>query len=148
MSAMRRLRQTLGSTTAIVLLVATIAFAQVWYPANQKTIAWDPVTTLADGSPLPAGSSIQYRVFIKPQGATTQTEAGVTANTTFTVTLTAEGKYFVGLQTERKDATGAVVATSPIGWSSDAAIVQGGATFGLTFYQSPKQAGGLRPVGD
>ena len=40
--------------------------ATTWKVANQVTVAWDAVTTLTDGTPIPAGSTISIRFISAP----------------------------------------------------------------------------------
>jgi hypothetical protein len=37
-----------------VLIFAAPAMAQTWHTANQVTLAWDAVTTLSSGDPVPS----------------------------------------------------------------------------------------------
>ena len=45
------------SIVAAILLVASVGFAQT------RTLEWDPPTALEDGSPIPAGETLLYKVF-------------------------------------------------------------------------------------
>ena len=132
----------------IMLVFATSAMAaDSWKTANQITIAWDAVTTLGDGSALPAGNVIKYDVYFRLDG---HTDAGTKATpvpisvTSSIVTFSTEGKYRLGVATLRYDSLGALLATSETAWSDVAASCQGGATFGVVFYLAPAKAGGLR----
>lgn len=128
----------------LTLLLTVPALAQTWYPANQKAIAWDPVTTMGGGAPLPAGSTVEYKIWIKGLVQTTPALLGQTDKTEYTVSFTNEGKYFVGVQTVRLEA-GAIVAESDISWSDMADRVANQQIFGIQYYQAPGHAGGIRP---
>ena len=122
---------------ALILSVAFAVGAVEWRTANQTTIGWDAVTLLDDGSALPAGTTIQYRVYMS-NSITDPTKANpVTLTTTdqleYTITLNAEGKFYVGVSAVRFDGT-EEVDESAINWSD----VNGEMTpdpFGLRFYK-------------
>lgn len=123
-----------------------LAQAQIWYPANQKTVAWDAVTTMADGTALPTGSTVRYKVYIVSKTDTakaTPTEVGTSTTTSATITFTAEGQYFVGVKAERL-ISGAVVSESAIAWSDSAAATGTTGTFGVVFYKAPSAPVNLR----
>ena len=48
----------------VFVLVASVAYGQTWHVTNSREVSWEPVTTLDDGSPVPADSTVQYRVYI------------------------------------------------------------------------------------
>lgn len=124
-----------------------VAQSQTWYPTNQITLAWDPVTTLDGGDPIPAGMTIQYRVYIAPVldgGGIGTPEQKVVTNTTqqVPITFTVQGKYWVGVMSALMEGQ-VEVATSTINWSNDPANCQGNVAFGVIYLkiQGPK---GLR----
>lgn len=129
-------------------LLTTVSFSQTWYTANQKTIAWDAVTQLDDGSAIPAGESIRYQVFILKEGQAEEQKVNVgnTANTQYLVTLTQEGRYFIGVQSERLNSAGQLMGQSQIAWSNNATYCQGGATFGIAWFRLPKEPMNIRPM--
>jgi len=131
-----------------IVFLASVSFSQVWYPANQKTVGWDAVATLDDGSPIPAGETVRYQIYIVKEGQSKDTKInlGNTVNTQFLVTLPAEGKWFVGVQSERLDATGVLITQSQIVWSEDPAYCQNGETFGISFFRLPSQPKNLKPL--
>lgn len=140
---------------AAVLLVAPAVWALDWHTANQSTIAWDAVTTDANGDPIPgADERITYVVYLaNAQTDPTKanpTEVGTTQNTQLTITLNTKGQFFVGIKSmieTGNDTDGWIVASeSAVAWSDDPQFAQGGATFGLRFYPAPSAPGGLRPV--
>lgn len=122
------------------------AQAIIWSPANQITLGWDAVTTLADGSALPAGSSINYKVFTaKAADKSDAVEVGIVAITRAVVTFQIEGRYYLGVQAQRV-VGGEVVSVSIIAWSDDAKYTAAGQTFGVQYFLAPAPAGGLRLI--
>jgi hypothetical protein len=123
----------------VVVIVFALAFnanAVEWRTANQATIAWDAVTTFEAGDPIPENHVIRYRVYIKPDGAETPGLLGETDTLQFIVTLAAEGRFIVGVQSVRYDENNIELSTSEINWSD----VNGEATpnpFGLVYWLSP-----------
>ncbi len=133
----------------LFLTFSVTAFSQEWHTANQITITWDAVTEMQGGIAIPETDIIEYRVYlanaITDSDKTNPAEIDITGDTSYTITLTGEGQYFVGLQTIRKLADGEVIGESVIGWTDDPAIVLGGATFGIRHFLPPIVATGLRP---
>jgi len=132
----------------IFFVAVPAAHALNWHTANQATVAWDATTTLADGTPIPAGSTIEYTVYlanaITDPGKINPSEIATVATTEYTITLNAEGSFYVGLQSIRL-VDSVEVSASAIIWSDDPAVVQGGATFGIRYFLSPAAPSGLRP---
>ncbi|RPJ12062.1 MAG: hypothetical protein EHM36_00170 [Deltaproteobacteria bacterium] len=138
-------------TACLILFLAIpcIALGAVsqWKTANQVTLQWKPATTLVDGTPLPAGYSVVYKVFIKSDGSTaTPTEVATVTAAQATITFTSEGRYVLGIQTIRLDSSGAVVSEAPISWSDDPALVRNGVTFGAMYFIAPSQASEIEPL--
>jgi hypothetical protein len=108
----------------------------VWKTANQMTVAWD-AATLDDGTPIPPGSTVQYQVYIRADPAGTPLAAGnpITNGTQATVTFTVEGQYDIGVEGQRL-LDGQIISRTPIGWSNDPAIAQGGKIFGEIYYRA------------
>jgi hypothetical protein len=135
---------------AMVGLMVSSVFSQTWYPANQKTVGWDAVTQLDDGSPIPPDQSIRYQIYIALSTDTTKANKvniGNSIMTQFVVTFPAEGKYFIGMEAERLDSTGAVISKSTtISWSDDPASCSDGTTFGVIFFRALKGVGGMKPL--
>lgn len=144
-----------GSATAVILcvmaifllifLIGTAPAVDQWKTANSITVSWDPVTTAEDGSPLPASSSIVYKVFIKkimPPGSA-PVEAASVPTTKATVTFREEGKYLIGVQALRMEVD-TVVGSSIIAWSDDPAYVLDGKTFGAIYYLAPAPPKNIR----
>ena len=118
--------------------------ATVWKTANQITVAWDAITTLDDGSPLPTGTTMQYQLYTRtdPSGPPVANGNAVTA-TQATVTFTTEGQFDIGLKAQRM-VNAQVVAESIIVWSNDPAVVQGGNTFGDIYFRAPAAPKNMR----
>lgn len=136
----------LAMVLMVGILFSTQAFAQgTWYPVNQATVAWDAVTALDNGSPIPAGSTIQYVVYIKaPGGAESQVGTPTTA-TTMLVTFANEGQYIIGVKAQRMAGTPpSVVGESIIAWSDVAANVPASGTWGVVYYIKPGTVKNLR----
>jgi hypothetical protein len=142
-------RKMFGAVFAIllaVLFIGGIAQAQQWYPANQATVMWDPVTTIDNGSPVPAGDVIKYHLWAAPASdpaKTNKNDMGTTDQTQMTLTFQAEGRYYAGVQTERW-VGGVLESQSAIGWSDDPVIVANQNTFGFKYFLPPGMAHGLR----
>lgn len=120
---------------SIVGPLAGVSQAEMnWRTANQITIGWDPVTTLADGSPLPAGESFVYKIYIRtdPAGTPVATNQIITT-TSATITFTTEGSFDIGVSTVRFG-NNMILAESAIAWSNDPKYVQGGNTFGGKYF--------------
>lgn len=122
---------------AMVLLFGSLALGQTVHYADQVTIAWDPVTKLADGTtPLPAGTSVLYEVYLKDG---TQTKVVDTTATEYTITLQDYKKYDVGVVATYTD--GGVKYSSDVTWGS----VEGKPTpFVLQRYPAPAKVQNLR----
>lgn len=129
----------------LLLLTPAIAFAvDNWHTANQITVAWDAVTQLSDGSPVPPTSTINYKIYIRPDGAASPiTEIASGTATQATITLVAEGKYVAGIKAVRIE-SGETISESAISWSDDPIVVSAAGTFGVIYFRAPKVPGGLR----
>jgi|ADurb_Leu_01_Slu_FD_contig_41_1951139_length_9706_multi_3_in_0_out_0_8 hypothetical protein len=132
-------------------VAATVAFAAVtnWYPTNQATVAWNPVTALSDGSPLPAGSVIKYEVFTASPDHQNVTSKGVVTVTSTVLSFQAEGRYIVGVRairefTDPADPQTVVTEYSETVWSDDPAYVGAEGTFGISYIFKPANPTGLR----
>lgn len=130
-----------------ILLITSFANAQIWYDANQVTFAWDAVTTLSDGSPLPSGNTIKYQVYSKPNSVATGTKVGseITA-TQLLISFTTEGSYFLGVESLRYSGTTLLSKSPTAAWSDVAANCQGGVAFGVNFWKSLMLPTNLRRI--
>ena len=124
----------------MIFIIAASGFCVDWRTTNQATVAWDAVNTLSDGSALPAGDIVKYRVYLA-NAITDPNKANPalideTDLLQFTLTLNAEGRYLIGVQAVRYDSALAELGTSEINWSD----VNGAATpnpFGIVHYFNP-----------
>ena len=131
-----------------IMLMASTASAVIWKNASLVPIAWDAVTTLENGSPIPAESAVNYVVYIVPESGIADAdnqkiEVGQTTDTTFNIVMTDEGNYYFGGKAERL-VDGVKVNESTISWSFVAANTQGGEEMGIVFYLIPANMGGFR----
>lgn len=138
----------------LALTFTGVVFAQEWHTTNQITVVWDAVTEMQGGAVIPETDIIEYRVYlanaITDPDKMNPAEIDITGELSYTITLTGEGHYFVGLQTIRKILVGSngdesVVGESVIGWTDDPAIVLDGHTFGIRHFLPPMVPIGLRP---
>jgi len=131
----------------IILACAVNAQAQTWYTTNQATVAWNPVTTLSDGTAVPAGDVIRYQLYLRIGATGDGTPYGLeTEATQTTVTFTTEGAWFIGIKALRY-MTGetAPVGESSIAWSNTAEATSN-IPFGIRYYAAPASVGGLKRV--
>lgn len=141
-----------GVALVLLLMFFTDSQAQTtitWKATNQATIAWDAVTAFTDNKPFPTGTTVKYAVYtrkdVDPPTAPPAAQVTLSDIPTAVVTLTTEGKYFVGVQSQRYDnAVHNVAGDSTISWSDVAANTQGNLPFGLAFFEILKQPGGMR----
>jgi len=125
------------------LLFASPGLAQIWYPANQKTVAWDAPTLDAGGTPLPAGITLAYKTYYKTSVGGAPVFLAEVTTTQAVFTFSTQGSYFVGVSAIQKDGA-VVIVESVIAWSDNAASCQGGATFGIRSYAVPGSPKNLR----
>lgn len=151
----RKIYAALGAPFVVfALAVAITAFAQgsiTWVAANEKTVAWDAVTTLEDGTTIPAGSAITYEVFRAGEGRTNVTAAGATSSTQFTVAFPAEGKWLVGVRAKREmtdpnNPATVITEYSATSWSDDPVATTPG-PFGIITFKKPASPKGMRSSG-
>jgi hypothetical protein len=135
---------------AMMLVFTGTAMAQVdnWHIANQATVGWNAVTLLDNGEPIPATDTVRYVVLmsnaITDPNKTNPVELGTTDALEYVITLNTEGRYLVGIKSERL-VEGTKVAESTVAWSDDPAAVKDGKTFGLTYFRPPQAVGGIGP---
>ena len=131
-------KKVLFITLFIFVCTVGIVFAQIWYTANEKTVAWDEVTTNKAGEPLPDGVVIKYVIYLANAetdlNKTNPVEIGSTSNLEYTVILNTEGQYFIGVRAQRMSSDEQVLSSSPIGWSDLPEIVAGGEIFGIQYF--------------
>ena len=140
---MKKLLNRLAAAGLILAVSICPAAAVTWLGANQATIAWEAVTTLSDGTPLPAGDALSYRVFTKMLPSAAEVVAGDTTQTQYTLTFSAEGRYVVGIQAIRVPAGTTSEQKSPITWSDSTDVVAVPDPFGIEYFVSPSAIKGL-----
>lgn len=120
-----------------------------WYTANQKTVAWTPVTTNTDGSEILDGSIVKYQSYlvnaIEDPNKQSPIDTGITAIPEKTFTLPAEGKFYAGIRSLRYVGDELVSQSKTISWSDDPLVCKDGKTFGLKFYLIPDAAVDMYP---
>jgi hypothetical protein len=133
----------------ILIAAALVAFAapaqaQTWHTANQVTLAWGAVTTLADGTAIPAADVVKYQVYKRLIPSTVYEAVGgeITA-TQQVVNFLAEGGYYLGVKALRY-VDGKLVKESEIAWSDVAANCANGEAFGVTYWLAPSMIKNMR----
>lgn len=140
------MKKVLSIAAIVFFVLAGVAIAQTWFPANQKTVAWDPVTTLGDGSTVPAGDAVKYQVWTRRGTDPAVKVGGEIAGTQLTITFTAEGRYLVGVQAIRYPQGETVGQSSAINWSDSTDVAMVPSPFGIVFYAPPAGVKNFRPV--
>ena len=126
---------------ALIVVLSTVAFAQVWVTANQATVQWDAVPKVAV-----TDQPNKYQVYTK-YGSATATPQKVGAEITAlqqTVTFTIEGRYFFCVGAVRYPQGETVGITSTRLACSDVAADTRDGAFGVVYYIAPAAPGGLR----
>ena len=127
-----------------LFFVTGAAYGQTWHTANQATMAWDAVTQLSNGDPIPVGDIVKYKVWLKNAVAGGDpTELGEIAELEYTITLNTEGKYFVGVSALRYSKDNVLLNESAISWSDMAECTAAG-PFGIQYFLPLKFPIGLR----
>lgn len=130
-----KFKKAIGVALLSVFLVVG-SMAATWHTANQKTVAWDAVTTSVEGTEVPT-DQITYEVFVYEEGTTLEISLGVVSTTTYALTLPHEGKWYWGVKAIRTvDST--VVGESRIVWSSEPAY-----DHGIQYWAAPEEPTGL-----
>jgi hypothetical protein len=96
----------------------------IWYKGDTHDLAWDPVTTYEDGSPI-EGEAVTYNLYLKNEQTGSEVPLGPVSADTYQAELPNKGRYRFGVQA----ALGADV--SEIMWSDNAVACQSGQTFGM-----------------
>jgi hypothetical protein len=155
---MKKWTKVAAAIMVIVFLSVQPAWAIKWVTANQATVQWDAITADSDGDPLPAGTHVEYKVFmanaITDPNHTNPSEVGQTAQTEYTITLGVKGSYHVGVKALHiEDGTGEQLAESVFAWSDnpdDCQDTDGDGTgdpFGIRFFAAlPSTKIGPKPV--
>jgi hypothetical protein len=120
----------------LLLFVASLLPAQEIIDTNSVVIAWDPVTELADGTPVPVEDQISYRVYRAPKGDRETPEyIDQTESLQYTVTFLEEGIYELGVSAVRTTDIGQTEST--IAWSEDYGFI-------IRYLRAPLPPEGLR----
>ncbi len=133
----------------IVLLIpvlGTIAWGQTWFTADKLSVDWGASTTLIDGSPIPTGDVIKYKLYIKDAINPLAVEELITSDLTvqtYEVKFTKEGRFFIGVCAVRYSGGTTYIGKSVIAWSSDPLYTLNN-PFGGVYYISPSPPTGLR----
>ena len=132
----------------VLLILPTTVSALTWHTANQFTIEWDPADTLSDGSPIPDDSYVEYVIYLANDltdpNKTNPAKIGNTTTLRHTFTLTDEAPYIPGVKAVRKlKANDKAVSESIIAWG-DVPEHTNGNPFGVHYYRSPANPGGIR----
>lgn len=126
----------------LVLFILPVLFLLItgltWKTANQVTVGWDAVTENSNGDPIdPALTEIVYNVYLQNSitgGDPVQVATAISA-TEETITLNAEGSFYVGISSQRKLVdTGELLEESTISWSNDPTVCQNGEDFGIRYF--------------
>ena len=121
-----------------------------WHELNEATVAWDAVTKMTDGSPIPDGDVVRYKVFVaEPDKKDEKHHMGETELLEFKVGVPGEGKWFIGVMAIRYrlvkgDITN--LGESVIAWS-DIDEFTNNNPFGIEFYFKPAAPLNLRKKG-
>lgn len=108
-----------------------------WHQLNKVKIAWDAVTTLVDGSGIPEGDLVRYKVFIaEPEKKDEKYHMGETELLEFKLGIPKEGKFYAGVQAlryrlideELKEISGSIIS-----WSDEPECTNNN-PFGIVFY--------------
>lgn len=118
-----------------------------WHKLNEATVAWDGVTTLVDGSAIPEGDLVRYKVFVAEPGKKDEKQhMGETELLEFKVGVPGEGNWFVGVMAIRYrliDEEMINLGKSVIAWS-DIDEFTNNNPFGIEFYFKPAAPLNLR----
>jgi hypothetical protein len=133
----------LGLAVALVLGYVGILYAGT-HTVTEVTLGWNPVTTLADGSAVPA-DQVSFEVFVADLARQNQVAVGRTTQNSFHIVFQGEGKFIVGCRTVRT-VDGEEVAYSEMSWSDMADRCENGETFDFRVYQKPSFPQGLKRI--
>ena len=134
--------------TIALILFATIASAQTWHTTNQVTLAWDAVTTLSNGDPIPAVDTVRYQAYVKFQdAAATPVAVGSEIDATQQViSFSTEGRYYLCVDAVRYITGEPEGQRSGLSCSHDGAVTQTGVPFGVKYFHKPTGPNRLRIV--
>ena len=105
------MKKSIRAGLLILFLLPLLLAVDVHY-LDEATIIWDPVTSLANGDPVPAGWIVEYELFLgDPEEA-----LGITASPPFTVDVAWDSHRKLGVRAVLKDPLGST-RYSQINWS-------------------------------
>lgn len=118
---------------ALILIGCLVweAEGQMWHNTNQVTVAW----SRAEGA-------TSYRVFTRGAGGGEPVAISETTELSAVITITEEGRYFVGVQSIRE--VDGEMLKSEIAWSDNPAYCAGSVAFGVVFFVAPDPPVNLR----
>ena len=118
-----------------------------WHKLNEATVAWDAVTEMTNGDPLPAEDIVKYRVYVAEPGKKDEkVNMGETELLEFKVGAPREGQWFAGVQAVRYRLIGddlKELGVSLIAWS-DIDKDTNNSPFGIEFYFKPSEPQNMR----
>jgi hypothetical protein len=127
----------------VILLCAALACsAQEVIVANAIIIAWDAVTTLVDGTQIPAGDTVDYQVFIALNKDVPIDKGRTNGEVQHAISFDQEGTYFVGVRAIRIHNNEESI--SEIAWSDDPEHAE--TPFVIMYLLPPNDPGGIRVV--
>jgi len=139
----KKLKSLFVSLLLTVSLVCPV-HAITWHTADQATVAWQKPATYSSGATIPDDVILEYEIFSALQAD--KSDAGEpiarTGNLQKVLTMTVEGKHYIGVRAVRVD-NGEDVTYSEIAWSDNAVACQDGNTFGIVYFLVPNMPFGL-----
>ena len=123
-----------------IMAFAVVASAQTWHTANQVTFGWDAV------APIAAGDVIKYAVYTKKGDTAPLVSAGgETLATSFQISFSVEGRYYLCAETvrypqgETEPVRSDTIACTDVGTNN-----LSGVPFGVKYFTNPNKPGNLR----
>jgi hypothetical protein len=131
-------------TSVLLLLIAAVAFSQVVVYENSALLAWDPITTDANGDALLPGDTVTYDVYFYDydnpptdvQDISQLTYYASTDLTSMEVIFPSRKQWVVGVRGTIVDGGGTAGSPSAVAWSMIEEDVDV-ATMGGPFYYAP-----------
>ena len=143
------MKKILALTLVITVITIVPVWATTWYPLDSKGVQWIAPTVLTSGNPIPADNMLKYHVYLRRDGTITETritDQPIEA-TQYYITITEEGRYWVGVQVLRYLSDGTLVGEpSEIAWTDDPTVVAAGETWGISFYFPTAKPSDIAPL--